>query len=85
MKYDLNLTVKEVKEALKDLPDDMQVIVPVVNPENLNEIYSFHFVRSIAVLHEEYDEDVVCLAPTQDGHDITSNLPSGVKCIKLLW
>lgn len=86
----VNLTVGKMKELLKSLPDDMELIVPVCPDEtNPNIIYSFLYVRSVGVLRNEYKPNPgLCLAATTDDKDIKTLLDENKMdewCEKLLF
>ena len=86
----VNLTVGKMKELLKSLPDDMELIVPVCPDEtNPNIIYSFLYVRSVGVLRNEYEPNPgLCLAATTDGKDIKTLLDENKMdewCEKILF
>lgn len=49
----LNLTVKELKFLLKDVPDDYPVIIPCCDPEDADNILGFRYVRKVGILHDE--------------------------------
>lgn len=86
----INLTVGKMKELLKDLPDDMEVIIPVCLDENNSNItYSFRYARTAGVLNNDYvREPALCLASTDDGKNIKTLLDeskSDTWCDKLLY
>lgn len=86
----VNLTVGKMKELLKSLPDDMELIVPVCpDVTNPNIIYSFLHVRSVGVLRHDYEPGpALCLAATTDGIDINTLLDENKmneRCEKLLF
>ena len=72
----INLTVGKLKELLHDLPDDMDIIVPVCPDENdSNVICSFRHVRSAGVLDNDYvSKPALCLAATNDSKGIKTLL-----------
>ena len=51
----LNLTVKELKFLLKDVPDDYPVIIPCCDPEDADNILGFRYVRKVGILHNKAD------------------------------
>lgn len=86
----INLTVGKLKELLHDLPDDMDIIVPVCPDENdSNIICSFRHVRSAGVLNNDYvSKPALCLAATNDSKDIKTLLDEnklGTWCDRLLY
>lgn len=70
------MTVKKLKEILETLPDDMPVIIPVINPDDLNGIDGFRYVKTAGVLCCEFEVDkrVVCLNTSDCGLDISGQL-----------
>lgn len=86
----INLTVGKMKEFLKDLPNDMDVIIPVYPDETKsNIIYSFRHVRTAGVLKSDYETGpALCLAASDDSKDISTLLREnklGVWCDKSLY
>ena len=71
----INLTVGYLKDRIKDLPDDMDVIIPVTIEDDANYIVSFRHVRTLGVLSNKYEEKpALCLNGAQDGVDIETQL-----------
>lgn len=71
----INLTVGILKEAIKDLPDDMFVIIPVSCAENANYIKSFRYARTLGIVSNKYEEKpALCINTSQDGADIDTQL-----------
>ena len=71
----INLTVGDLKDSIKDLPDDMNVIIPVTIEDDANYIVSFRHVRTLGVLSNKYEEKpALCLNGAQDGVDIKTQL-----------
>ena len=71
----INLTVGYLKDRIKDLPDDMDVIIPVTIEDDANYIVSFRRVRTLGVLSNKYEEKpALCLNGAQDGVDIETQL-----------
>lgn len=58
-----NMTIAELKRIIADLPDDMPVIIPVIDEEDCNRIFAFRFVRTAGLLSSEGEEyrTVLCL------------------------
>ena len=67
-----NMRVKDLKHILEQVPDDMAVIIPVIDEEDANRIYGFRHVRTAGVLisEGENDREVLCLNAAADEHDI---------------
>ena len=58
-----NMRVKDLKDILNQLPDDMPVIIPVIDEDDANHIYGFRYVRTAGILTSqgEKDDRVLCL------------------------
>lgn len=73
-----DLRVKDLKVILDKLPDDMLVIIPVVDEDDVNEIFGFRKVRTVGILesmHEqESDRKVLCLNGATAGADIADQI-----------
>ena len=64
----MNMTIAELKRLLSDLPDNMPVIIPVIDEDDCNHIFGFRFVRTAGILScdgEEY-RTVLCLNAAND-------------------
>ena len=72
----INMRIKDLKHILEQLPDDMAVIIPVINEEDANHIYGFRHVRTAGVLisEDEQDREVLCLNAAADGQDIADQV-----------
>lgn len=71
-----DMRVKDLKQILEQLPDDMLVIIPVIDEESVNTIYGFRKVRTAGVLTCEAEEDreVLCLNAAYDDQDIADQV-----------
>ena len=71
----LNLTVKELKFLLKDVPGDYPVIIPCCDPEDSDNILGFRYVRKVGILHDESnfvdDPDAFYLGASTSNSDKT--------------
>ena len=71
----INLTVGALRDCIKDLPDDMDVIIPITIENDANYIVSFRHVRTLGILANKYEEkQALCLNGAQDGADIDTQL-----------
>lgn len=72
----INMRVKDLKHILEQLPDDMAVIIPVIDEEDVNHIYGFRHVRTAGVLisEGERDREVLCLNAAADMKDIADQV-----------
>ena len=71
-----NLTISELKKIVADLPDDMPVIIPVIDEDDCNQIFGFRFVRTAGLLSRESEkyDTVLCLNAAADDHDIADQV-----------
>ena len=60
----INLTVGDLKDSIKDLPDDMDVIIPVTIEDDANYIVSFRHVRTLGILSNKYEVNLGCICIT---------------------
>ena len=72
----LNMHVKDLKKILNELPDDMSIIIPVIDEDNVNRIYGFRYIRTAGTLVCEYEQDptVLCLNAAADGQNIADQI-----------
>ena len=70
------MRVKDLKHILEQLPDDMAVIIPVIDEEDANYIYGFRHVRTAGILISdgEQDREVLCLNAAADRQDIADQV-----------
>lgn len=70
------MRVKDLKHILEQLPDDMAVIIPVIDEEDANHISGFRHVRTAGVLisEGEQDREALCLNSAADGQDIADQV-----------
>ena len=71
-----NMTVKDLKNVLNDLPDDMPIVIPVINAFYSNHIYGFRYVKTAGELISECwrDREVLCLNTATDGQDLADQI-----------
>ena len=71
-----NMRVKDLKHILEQLPDDMAVIIPVIDEEDANHIYGFRRIRTAGILISdgEQDREVLCLNTAADMMDIADQV-----------
>ena len=83
--YDF-MTVKDLKNILEDLPDEMLVVIPVVDVDDVNDILAFRKVRTAGILRCEFEREseVVCLTGASDGYDIADQVDSSGKDISVV-
>lgn len=58
-----NLTVKDLKNTINDLPDDMILVIPVIDEDDSNIIHGFRIARTAAILkcESENPDTVLCI------------------------
>lgn len=69
-----NMYVKDLKKILKELPDDMPIIIPVIDEDDANHIYGFRHVRTAGVLESYGEDNAFCLNAAADGQDIADQV-----------
>ena len=78
-----NMRIKDLKNIISELPDEMLVIIPVVNEDNVNDILGFRIARTAGVLtcSGEKDREAFCIngaEPTRT-YDIADQVCSSGK------
>lgn len=71
------MRVKDLKEILNKLPDEMGVVIPIVTEEDVNHILAFRLIRTAGILTNEGDlnhPEVLCLNGAADGQDIADQV-----------
>lgn len=83
--YDF-MTVGDLKEIIKDLDNEMLMVIPVVDEEDVNHIYGFHLVRTAGILHTEAGDpkDVLCLNSATGEKDIADQVYSRGKYVDVV-
>ena len=84
------MTVGELADILSKLPDDMKIVIPVVDEDDVNYIFGFRKIRTAGVLRceSEQDNEVLCINGATDGKDIDDQIRfSGkeVDVVKVLY
>ena len=78
-----NMRIKDLKNIIADLPDDMLVIIPVVNEDNVNDILGFRRARTAGVLtcSGEKDREAFCINGSEPNrtYDIADQVYSSGK------
>jgi len=87
--YDF-MTVKDLKDILTDLPDEMLVVIPVVDVDDVNDILAFRKVRTAGILRCEFEREneVFCLTGASNGYDIADQVDSSgkeISAVKVLY
>ena len=72
------MKVGDLKDVIKDLPDEMFIVIPVVDEDDVNYIYGFRKVGTAGILTCEYENEderkVICLNGCADGMDIADQV-----------
>ncbi len=73
-----DLRVKDLKTILEKLPDDMLIVIPVIDANDVNNIDGFRKVRTAGILVSETedfcDRKVLCLNGAANGADIADQV-----------
>ena len=83
-----NMTVGDLKDRLKDLPDDMAVIIPCNEDiTDHDHIDGFKYIRTAGVLECSYEKPALCLntAGELDICGQVERLSNDVSCTKVLF
>lgn len=67
------MTVKDLREILNALPEDMLIVMPVVDQNDVNYIYGFLKIGTAGILvcEAEEEREVFCLNVRYDGKDLS--------------
>ena len=70
------MRIGDLKTVLRDLPDEMLVVIPVVDEDDVNQISGFRKVRTAGILgcQTESEQEVLCLNGAADGQDIADQI-----------
>lgn len=71
-----DMKVKDLKNIINELPDDMIIVIPVIDEEDANHIYGFRKVRTAGILVDEYEDEseALCLNAAADDQDIADQV-----------
>lgn len=58
-----NMAIKDLKNIINDLPDDMPVIIPVISEDDCDHVFGYRYIRTAGILSCAFEEDkrVLCL------------------------
>lgn len=78
---DKNLTVKQLKDIINNLPDNMPIVIPVIDTDHSDIIHGFRFVRTIGVLKDEHEnpDTVLCINTATDNQNISDQIRMSYK------
>ena len=71
-----DMRIKDLKDIINNLSDDLLVIIPVIDEDNANKIMGFRKVRTAGLLscEGEDDREAICLNAAADGQDIADQV-----------
>ena len=80
-----NIKVKDLKNILNGLPDDMLIIIPVIDTDDVNHIYGFVKAKTAGILECDYEEDrkVLYLGSSFDKMDIADQISRSGKDVSV--
>ena len=52
-----DMRIKDLKKIIKNLPDDMVIVIPVINQLITNDILGFRLVRTAGVLEDKNEKE----------------------------
>lgn len=85
----MNVNVRDLRDCLEGLPDDMDVIIPVFDEHDENIIVGFRHMRTVGLLENQYEPKLaLCLATARNGADMYSLMnynKLNTKCVKGLF
>lgn len=85
----INVTVRDLRDCLEGLPDDMDVIFALCDEKDANVILGYRHIRAVGVLENKYEpKQALCLAASENGADMYSLMElnkSGTSCVKGLF
>lgn len=72
----IDMRIKDLKKIIKNLPDDMVIVIPVINELNSNDILGFRLVRTAGVLEDKNEKEskVFCLSSSADNYDLADQI-----------
>lgn len=71
---DINMKARDLKRILEDIPDDMDIIIPISSKDNANYISGFRHVRTASILKNRYEELLALCLSASDGIDIHTQI-----------
>lgn len=71
-----DLRVRDLKDIIDKLPDDMLIVMPVIDEDDANHIYGFRKIRTAGILvcDSEDDKEVLCVNAAADDNDIADQV-----------
>jgi hypothetical protein len=87
----ITLTVGELKDRLERLPDDMEVLIPVIKEDDCNNIIALRRVKTLGILKAIGEEDALCLNASTDDIDISdqvnksTSIDASIECVQVLF
>ena len=71
-----DMRIKDLKRIIDKLPDDMLVVIPVIDEDNANRIYGFRKVRTAGILtcDAEEDTEALCFNAATNDYDIADQV-----------
>lgn len=81
-----NMTVRDLKDILKDIPDVTPVIIPVITEENADTILGFRYVRTAGILENDYESNAAFCLNSSNENSIQEQIKScDTICKKVLF
>lgn len=81
-----DMRIRDLKKIINELPDDMVVVIPVIDEDNSNHILGFRLVRTAGVLECVYEKDpkAFCLNACADNYDLADQVHFSGKDVSVL-
>lgn len=71
----LTMTIDDLKDRIKDLPGDMEVVIPVITEDDANNILAFRRVKTAGILESvNEDKPALYLGTASGGLDIAAQI-----------
>lgn len=72
----IDMRIKDLKNIINTLPDDMIIVMPVIDEEDVNHIYGFRKIRTAGILvcTGEEDSEALCLNAAAGSLDIADQV-----------
>lgn len=72
------MRVKDLKNIIDKLPEELLVVIPIISEEDSNKIYGFKKVGTAGLLEcdvkKEEDRGAICLNAAKPGYDIADQV-----------
>lgn len=83
--YDF-MRIGDLRTMIRDLPDEMVIVIPVIDKNDVNQISCFRKVRTAGILGCQWasEKKVLCFNGAADGQDIADQIHFSCKDVDVL-